>query len=134
MTCTCPIDFVDQLTIMTNGLFSEFSMNRIQEHLTSHRYFLGLKLGRQPSWNETVKSYKEEIFIPIYNAIYSWDFDVSSPKVKKEDLYFRLSTHLYFLRQEHPEATVEEAAKNFCCVHGCDKQGKMLVNLLRKIS
>ena len=70
MTCTCPINFADQLTISTNGLFSEFSTNRIQEHLTSHRYFLGLKLGRQPSWSETVKSYKEEIFIPIYKAIH----------------------------------------------------------------
>lgn len=134
MACTCPINFVDQLTIMTNGLFSEFSAIRIQEHLTSHRYFLGLKLKRQPSWCETLQSYKEEIFIPIYNAIYSWDFDVSSPKVRKEDLYFRLSTHLYFLRQENPDTTVQSAAKNFCCEYGCNKQGKMLVNLLRKIS
>jgi hypothetical protein len=119
---------------MTNGLFSNFSANIIQEHLTAHRYFLGLNLKRQPTWCETFLSYREEIFIPIYKAIYSWDFDVSSPKVKKEDLYFRLSTHLYYLRQQHPETTVEQAAKHFCCVYGCDKQGKMLVNLLSKIS
>lgn len=134
MTCTCPIEFVNQITLITNGLFSEFSSLELQEHLTSHRYFLGIKIGRQPTWDETLNSYRDEIFIPIYNAIYSWDFDVSSPKVKKEDLYFRLSEHLYFLRLQNPDATVAEAAKNFCCVYGCDRQGKMLVNLLRKIS
>lgn len=134
MTCTCPIEFVNQITLITNGLFSEFSSLELQEHLTSHRYFLGIKIGRQPTWDETLNSYRDEIFIPIYNAIYSWDFDVSSPKVKKEDLYFRLSKHLYFLRLQNPDATVAEAAKNFCCVYGCDRQGKMLVNLLRKIS
>ena len=135
MKClSCPKDFVNQLTNKTNGLFSESSANQIQEHITSHRYFLGLKLGRQPSWCETVESYKKEVFFPIYNAIYSWDFDVSFPKEKKENLYFKLATHLYFLRQSNPEATVNEASKNFCCIYGSNKRGKMLVNMLRKIS
>lgn len=134
MTCKCPMDIVAQITTMTRGLFSEFNTFKIQEHLTSHRYFLGLELGRQPTWEETLTNYKSEIFIPLYKAIYSWDFDVCSPKVKKEDLFFQLATHLYFLRQEKPKTTVKEAAKDFCCVYGCNKQGMMLVNLLRKIS
>jgi hypothetical protein len=130
----CPDDFVDQLTIITNGMFSKDGAQQIREHLTSHKYFLGLKLHRSPTWCETMESYKREIFIPVYNAIYSWNFDVTFPKTKKEELYFKLTTYLYYLRQNNPNVSIEEASKNFCCAYGSNRKGKLLVNILRKIS
>lgn len=96
----CPTDFIQQLTNKTNGLFSESSAKQIQKHVTSHRYFLGLKLKRQPSWYETVESYKNEVFFPIYTAIYSWDFDVSFPKKKKGSSIFQISYSPIFFTTE----------------------------------
>lgn len=135
MNCKyCPDDFVNKITLITNGMFSKDGTQKIKEHLSSHKYFLGLKIQRSPTWSETMESYKKEIFIPVYEAIFSWNFDVSFPKTKKEELYFNLTTYLYYLRQVNPETSIEEAAKNFCCKYGSNKKGKLLVNILRKIS
>lgn len=133
-TTTCSMEIVDSIVNEAKGLFTDLSIIDLKNHLTSHKYFLGLKLGYSPSWSQTIMDYEQEIFCPIVHEIFSWNFDIAFPKTKKEVLYFQFCTHLYYLRLINPKTSIKEASIDFCHIYGKNKKGKMLVNLLTKIS
>ncbi len=107
-------------------------IEKVIEHLTTHKYFLGEKIGRSPTLEETVDSYINEIFIPVCKLIKSWEFDIAFKKEQKEYLYFSFLQHLYYKREKQPSLKVETVAHDFCLNFGDNKRGKLLVNLLLK--
>ncbi|MGD1816502.1 MAG: hypothetical protein ACPKNR_05650 [Pleomorphochaeta sp.] len=102
------------------------------KHLNTHKYFLGQKLGRNPNFEETINSYKNEIFIPVCKLIKNWEFDIAFKKEQKECLYFSFLEHLYLKREEQPSLEIETVAHDFCLKYGDNKRGRLLVNLLYK--
>lgn len=130
---TCSLLLTNDLIKETKGLFSDLSLIELRDHLTTHKYFLGLKKGYSPSWKETINDYNINIYTPITKLIYNWNFDISFPKTKKEVLYFQFTKHLYYLRLENPKVSIYEASIDFCHKYGNNKKGKMLVNLIDKI-
>jgi hypothetical protein len=106
--------------------------DNIIDQLNTHKYFLGQKLGRNPSLSETVESYKSDVFLPVCHLIKNWEFDIAFKKEQRECLYFSFLEHLYLQRKEQPSLNIETVAHDFCLNYGDNKRGRMLVNLLLK--
>ncbi|MGD1822495.1 MAG: hypothetical protein ACPKM0_07005 [Pleomorphochaeta sp.] len=110
----------------------DICFDKFQNQIINHKYFLGLKLKRNPSLQETIISYENDIFLPVCKIIKNWEFDIAFKKEHKECLYFSFLEHLYLIREKHPKISIDKAAHDFCLKHGDNKRGRLLVNLLYK--
>lgn len=117
---------------VVNNELGDVCIENIIKQLNTHKYFLGQKLGRSPSMEETIESYKDDIFLPVCNLIKNWEFDIAFKKKQRECLYFSFLEHLYLRRKEQPSLTIETVAHDFCLNFGDNKRGRILVNLLLK--
>ena len=69
------------------------------EHVAVHRYFLGLDLSRDVSWDEAVRSWYETLFRPMTETIRASGILDDFPGRTEADLYLFTARHLHDLRQ-----------------------------------
>jgi hypothetical protein len=69
------------------------------EHIAVHRYFLGLDLSRDVSWEEAVRSWCETLFRPMTGTIRASGILEDFPGRTEADLYLFTARHLHDLRQ-----------------------------------
>lgn len=124
-------EMVDFYTTVKKEL-GDIHFDKFEKHIKTHRYFLGQKLNKNPSIEETIESYKMDIFLPVCKIIKNWEFDIAFKKEHKECLYFSFLEHLYLKREKQPSLNIETVAHDFCLNHGDNKKGRLLVNLLYK--
>jgi len=124
-------EMIDFYSIVKKEL-GDICFENFEKHIKTHRYFLGQKLKKNPSIEETIESYKKEIFLPVCRIIKNWEFDIAFKKEHKECLYFSFLEHLYFKRENDTSINIESVAHDFCLKHGDNKRGRLLVNLLYK--
>lgn len=110
----------------------DINIDRFKTHIDNHKYFLGQKLERNPSIQETIRSYEKEIFLPVSKIIKSCEFDIAFKKEYKECLYFSFLEFLYLQREKQPSISIEQVAHDYCLKHGDTKRGRLLVHLLHK--
>ena len=91
------------------GLF-----DRLQEHIDAHRYYTSEYLQREITYEEAVKSWYENIYLPLVKIIRNQKILENFPDRTEADLYFWIIEHLAFLKAEHhKDFSFEEAAGDF---------------------
>lgn len=98
------------------GLYRE-----LLEHIDVHRYYLGLEKGRYIPYEEAVKSFIDNVYLPIVEEIRKSGILKQFPGRTETDLYLWIARHREELRQKYgmsappsPKTTVSSFAE----VHG----------------
>lgn len=80
------------------------------EHVAVHRYFLGLDLARDVSWEEAVGSWYETLFAPMTETIRTSGILGDFPGRTEADLYLFTARHLHDLRKRWGDDVKPERA------------------------
>jgi len=84
------------------------------EHISVHRYFMGIEQKREVPWEEGVVSWYDEVYMPIVRIIRERNILADFPGRTEADLYLWIMDHLYYLRERYgQEMGAEEAAADF---------------------
>jgi hypothetical protein len=85
------------------------------EHISVHRYFLGLEKKRDISWDEAVASWYDNVYMPMVELIRKYDVLSLFPGRTEADLYAWLIKHQEALRLHLGGESVppEEAVQDF---------------------
>lgn len=80
------------------------------EHVAVHRYFLGLDLSRDVSWEEAVRSWYETLYRPMTETIRSSGVLGDFAGRTEADLYLFTARHLHELRMKWGDGVAPERA------------------------
>ena len=86
------------------------------EHISVHRWFMGIESDREVSYAEAVASWYDRVYLPIVEGIREASVLREFPKRTEADLYLWLVEHLWYLREagELDEAvSVDDAARAY---------------------
>jgi hypothetical protein len=70
---------------------------RLLEHISGHRWFLGTEYGRPFSWEEAVQSWHDTIYKPMVDLIVDHRIMHAFPGRTAADLYLWIVEHRYYL-------------------------------------
>src|SRR5690554_61672 len=70
------------------------------EHISVHRYFMGIDLGRPVEWEEAVEHWYDAVYLPVARAIRQHDLLDGFPGRTEADMYLFLSEHRGKLQRE----------------------------------
>lgn len=74
---------------------------RLREHISVHRYFLGIERKGPVSREEAVTSWYDNVYMPMVHLIREHKMLDKFPKRTEADLYLWIMDHLYFLKQRY---------------------------------
>jgi len=84
------------------------------EHISVHRYYMGLEEGREIPWEEAVAHWYDQVYLPIVEVIREQKVLEHFPGHTEADLYVWVMDHRYFLsREAGGEVPPEEASDDF---------------------
>ncbi|MGB9724654.1 MAG: DUF4032 domain-containing protein [Chloroflexia bacterium] len=84
------------------------------EHISVHRYYMGLEEGREISWEEAAAHWYDHVYLPIVEVIREQKVLEHFPGHTETDLYVWVMDHRYFLsREAGGEVPPEEASNDF---------------------
>ncbi|HUF37867.1 MAG TPA: universal stress protein [Anaerolineales bacterium] len=113
-------EFLEKTGIMTFFPDAEIELTlkgevgRLFEHVDTHRYYLGLKTGREPTYEEAVRSWYREVYLPLTAEIEKEGLAAHFRGLTKTDLYLLVSEYQWLLREVYAdEASREEADRRF---------------------
>ena len=72
---------------------------RLLEHISVHRWFLGIERQREIAYPEAVGSWYDRVYMPIVEGIREAEMLREFPKRTEADLYLWLIEHLWYVRQ-----------------------------------
>ena len=73
---------------------------KLLEHITVHRYFLGMNENREIPEDEAVARWYDELYLPVVNVIRQRNLLVDFPGKTEADLYLEIMDHRYFLERD----------------------------------
>jgi hypothetical protein len=73
---------------------------RLLEHISVHRWFLGVEADREISYPDAVASWYDHVYLPLVQGIREASVLREFPKRTEADLYLWLIEHLWYLREE----------------------------------
>ncbi len=82
----------------------------LEEHITVHRYFLGVERKREVTWEEAVSSWYDSVYMPVVNIMRQRKVLDRFPRLTEADLYLWIMDHRYYLSQEYGRDVGAEAA------------------------
>jgi hypothetical protein len=88
--------------------------NQLLEHISVHRYFMGLDQKREVSWEEAVCSWYDNVYMPLVKLIREYEVLQYFPGRTEADLYAWLIKHQEAMRLYHggdymtPQETVTD--------------------------
>lgn len=85
------------------------------DHISVHRYYLGIEKGSAVSWDEAVRSWRDIIYRPMVEIIKKHGIQEWFPGRTETDLYLFTMDHLHYLREKLAPKDVlpEQAVKHF---------------------
>lgn len=88
---------------------------RLLEHLSVHRYYLGSERRREVPWEAAVASWRDTVYLPMIRIIRESGVMDAFPEATETDLYLFTMAHLHDLRQRYSdlEITPEVAVRDF---------------------
>lgn len=88
---------------------------RLVDHISVHRYYLGLNNQRCGSWEEAVTSWRDTVYRPMVEVIRKSGVLAEFPKRTETDLYLYTMDHLHHLRERYGKAadTRERLVRHF---------------------
>ena len=70
------------------------------EHISAHRWFMGIELDRPVSWEEAVLDWYDNLYAPLVKIIEEQNVLDQFPGRTAADLYLWIMDHRYYLSQE----------------------------------
>lgn len=87
---------------------------KLLEHITVHRYFMGTDLQRDISWGEAVGDWYDQVFKPMKDLIHKNNVISEFPGRTESDLYLWIIEHLWYLRETiQTDISMEDAVVHF---------------------
>ena len=86
---------------------------QLREHISVHRYYLGIELDRPIARAEAVASWYDRVYLPVVELIRADKILAKFPKRTEADLYLWIMDHLYFLRERTGNVDPGEATSDF---------------------
>lgn len=80
---------------------------RMLDHISVHRYYRGMELGRPVSWEDAVASWRDSLFRPVVDTIRKSGVLHDFPARTEADLYLFVMDHLAHLKERHGRATIQ---------------------------
>ncbi len=106
------IDFSEATGIEVGNVTEIDGYERLLDHISVHRYYLGLEQQRHIEWPEAVQSWREAVYEPMIAVIRDSGVLTEFPGRTETDLYLFAMDHLHYLRERyedaHPRQAVEE--------------------------
>ncbi len=87
--------------------------DRIEEHIGTHKHLLDLRSDGAVDWSRAAYSYGETVMTPLLEALERQQATRAFPERPVGDLYIEVSDHWYFLKQERPSASPDDAVVSF---------------------
>lgn len=87
--------------------------DRIEEHIGTHKYLLDLRSGATVDWRHAAYSWKQSVMNPLLEALERQQVVHAFPEQSMGDLYIEVSDHWYYLKQERPSASPDDAVVSF---------------------
>jgi hypothetical protein len=87
------------------------------EHVSVHRYFMGLEQEREISCGEAVAHWFDTVYLPVVEIIRQQQILKEFPGRTEADLYLWIMDHLHYLRQQYGQVDMAEAAEEFAEAH-----------------
>jgi len=72
---------------------------RLLEHINGHRYYCGIETGGPLRWEEAVKSWQDQVYLPMIEIIRKNGILQEFPEYTETDFYLFTMDHLHHLRQ-----------------------------------
>jgi hypothetical protein len=87
---------------------------RLIEHISVHRYFLGVQRQDDIRWEDAVSGWVEQVYLPLVYVIREYNTLKEFPRRTETDLYLWIIEHLWYLREEYEsDVSLEMAAAHF---------------------
>ncbi len=88
--------------------------SRLIEHISVHRYFLGIQRKSDVTWEDAVEGWVDQVYLPMVRVIEENRILREFPGRTQADLYLWIIEHLWYLREEYKkDVSLEEAAAHF---------------------
>lgn len=87
--------------------------DRIQEHIDTHKYLLDLRSDAAVDWSDAAYSWERTVMKPLLEALERQQVAHAFPDQSMGDLYIEVSDHWYYLKQEQPSASPDDAVVSF---------------------
>jgi len=104
--------------------------NRLLDHIQTHAYFMAQDLAREVQWSEAVTSWYDEVYWPLVSVIRQQKILAGFPGRTEADLYLWIIEHLWYLRQEFQDISLEEAAMHFTAAYASRPGAQPLERIL----
>ncbi|MFA6955962.1 MAG: hypothetical protein WC538_08845 [Thermoanaerobaculia bacterium] len=73
--------------------------SKLLDHISVHRYYLGIELGREPDWCEAISSWRARVYGPMIEVIREREILEQFPGQTEADLYLFAMQELHYLRE-----------------------------------
>ncbi|MCC6147341.1 MAG: hypothetical protein IT308_07200 [Anaerolineaceae bacterium] len=87
--------------------------DKLLEHIHVHHWFMGIEHQASVPWQKAVKSWYDEVYLPLLKVIYDSNILHKFPGRTEADLYLWIIEHLFYLREQYADITLEEAVEHF---------------------
>jgi hypothetical protein len=84
--------------------------SKLLEHIAVHRWYMGEAAHHAVPYSEAVKSWYQDVYLPLVKIIREQDVLVEFPGRTEADLYLWIIEHLWFLREQSSEDVSYESA------------------------
>ncbi len=113
-------EFIEKTGILKlrPGANLEFTLpgehERLLEHISAHRWYLGEKRGGEVSFSEAVESWYDNVYLPLVRVIREQGLLEKFPGRTETDLYLWVSEYQWFLQEAyHDNEPIKKAAEKF---------------------
>jgi hypothetical protein len=109
---------------------------KLEEHIAVHRYYMGLDLKRDISYEEAVAHWYDSVYLPIAQIIDRTGILRDFPSRTEADLYLWIAEHRAALegdlgRSIRPEAAARDLASQFSPKRSASRIGEKILSVLR---
>lgn len=106
------MDFLEATGIQDGDDFAVTELNgyeRLLDHISVHRYYLGLQKQNFAGWPEAVESWRRNVYDPMIKIIRESGVLAEFPRRTETDLYLFAMDHLHYLRERYEQAQPAQA-------------------------
>jgi hypothetical protein len=107
--------FLDQTGLYRTRPFGPYearlleSYDGLLEHIQTHRWYLGEKLGRQPTLDEAATSWYDLVYMPVVRAMQEQGLLKAMPNAAEPDLYLWIAKYQWYLRMAYQQESTMQA-------------------------
>ncbi len=82
---------------------------KLLDHISVHRYYLGIEKNRPISWEEAVRSWRRSVYLPMTRIICKHKIKEQFPDLTETDLYLVTIEHLHYLKEQYGSKKIGRA-------------------------